>query len=98
MGVARNAQGAGAGNASGKDEAAELNLSPDWLAEFEPTIVSAALFSPAIYGFGGGVFFLGYSVFQIPANLILEKIGARRWIFLILLIWGAVSASNARNF
>ena len=53
------------------------------------------MFSPAVYGFGGGVFFLGYSLFQIPANLILEKVGARRWIFLILLVWGAVSASNA---
>src|SRR3954469_10725173 len=52
-------------------------------------------FSPAVYGFGGGVFFLGYSLFQIPANLILERVGARRWIFLILLVWGAVSASNA---
>jgi len=53
------------------------------------------MFSPAVYGFGGGVFFLGYSLFQIPANLILERVGARRWIFLILLVWGAVSASNA---
>ncbi len=52
-------------------------------------------FSPAVFGFGGGIFFLGYSLFQIPANLILERIGARRWIFLILLVWGAVSASTA---
>jgi ACS family tartrate transporter-like MFS transporter len=52
-------------------------------------------FSPAIFGLGGGVFFLGYSLFQVPANLILEKIGARRWIFCILLLWGAISASNA---
>ncbi len=52
-------------------------------------------FTAAIYGFGGGVFFLGYSLFQIPANLILERIGARRWIFIILLVWGAVSACNA---
>ena len=53
------------------------------------------MFSPAIFGFGGGVFFAGYALFQVPANLILEKVGARRWIFLILLVWGAVSASNA---
>jgi ACS family tartrate transporter-like MFS transporter len=52
-------------------------------------------FSPAVFGFGGGIFFLGYSLFQIPANLILERVGARRWIFLILLVWGAVSASTA---
>src|SRR5262249_30414545 len=47
------------------------------------------------YGFGAGAFFLGYSLFQIPANLILEKLGARTWIFCILLAWGAISASNA---
>jgi ACS family tartrate transporter-like MFS transporter len=52
-------------------------------------------FSPAVFGLGGGIFFLGYSLFQIPANLILERVGARRWIFLILLVWGAVSASTA---
>jgi ACS family tartrate transporter-like MFS transporter len=52
-------------------------------------------FSPAVYGFGAGVFFLGYSLFQIPANLILERLGARRWIFIVLIAWGALSASNA---
>ena len=52
-------------------------------------------FSPAVYGLGAGIFFAGYSLFQIPANLILERIGARRWIFFILLIWGAISASTA---
>ncbi len=52
-------------------------------------------FSPAVYGFGAGAFFLGYALFQIPANAILERVGARRWIFCILLAWGALSASNA---
>jgi ACS family tartrate transporter-like MFS transporter len=52
-------------------------------------------FSPAVYGFGAGAFFLGYSVFQIPANMILERVGARRWIFCILAAWGAISASTA---
>src|SRR6476619_1813232 len=52
-------------------------------------------FSPAVYGFGAGAFFLGYSLFQITANLILERVGARRWIFCILVVWGAISASNA---
>ncbi len=52
-------------------------------------------FSPAVYGFGSGVFFLGYALFQVPANAILERVGARRWIFLILLLWGLFSASNA---
>ena len=52
-------------------------------------------FSPAVYGFGSGVFFLGYALFQVPANAVLERMGARRWIFLILLLWGLLSASNA---
>src|ERR1700761_5037177 len=52
-------------------------------------------FSPAVYGFGSSVFFLGYALFQIPANAILEKMGAKRWIFLLLLLWGLLSASNA---
>jgi ACS family tartrate transporter-like MFS transporter len=52
-------------------------------------------FNPAVYGLGAGVFFLGYALFQVPANAILEKVGAKRWIFLILLAWGLLSASNA---
>ena len=52
-------------------------------------------FSPSVYGFGAGIFFLGYSVFQVPANVILERIGARRWIFCIMAVWGLLSAANA---
>src|ERR1700730_11018710 len=52
-------------------------------------------FSPAIYGFGAGLFFVGYFLFQLPANLILQKIGARRWIFCILAAWGVISVGNA---
>ena len=52
-------------------------------------------FTPAVYGFGAGVFFLGYALFQVPANLILERVGARRWMALLLLLWGGISASNA---
>jgi ACS family tartrate transporter-like MFS transporter len=51
--------------------------------------------SPSVYGFGAGLFFAGYALFQLPSNLILERIGTRRWIFLILSIWGAISAANA---
>jgi MFS transporter, ACS family, tartrate transporter len=51
--------------------------------------------SPAIFGFGAGVFFIGYLLFQVPANVILERVGARRWIFCITAIWGLISASNA---
>ena len=52
-------------------------------------------FSPSIYGFAAGVFFIGYFAFEVPANLILTRVGARRWIFSIILAWGAVSASCA---
>jgi ACS family tartrate transporter-like MFS transporter len=52
-------------------------------------------FSPAVYGFGAGVLFIGYLLFQIPANMILTRFGARRWIFTILVVWGALSAATA---
>ncbi len=52
--------------------------------------------SPSVFGIGAGVFFFtGYLIFQMPANLILERMGARRWIFLILAVWGVISAANA---
>jgi ACS family tartrate transporter-like MFS transporter len=52
-------------------------------------------FSPSVYGFGAGVFFVGYMLFQVPANVILARIGARRWIFSILAVWGVLSAATA---
>jgi len=52
-------------------------------------------FSPAQYGRGAGIFFLGYLLFQIPANLVLVRLGARRWIFLIMALWGAISTATA---
>src|ERR1700760_3890068 len=58
------------------------------------TMNSALNFSPAVYGFGASAFFAGYALFQLPGNAILERIGARRWIFLILLLWGGLSAAN----
>ena len=48
-------------------------------------------FSSAAFGFGSGVFFLGYCLFEVPSNLLLERIGARRWIARIMLSWGAIS-------
>ena len=47
--------------------------------------------SHAAYGFGAGLFFLGYFLFEIPSNLILEKVGARLWIARIMIVWGFVS-------
>jgi len=52
-------------------------------------------FSPAVYGFGAGVFFLGYCAFHVPANVILHRAGARRTVFCILAAWGALSAGCA---
>jgi ACS family tartrate transporter-like MFS transporter len=47
--------------------------------------------SDAAYGFGAGLFFLGYFLFEIPSNLLLERVGARRWIARIMIVWGLVS-------
>jgi ACS family tartrate transporter-like MFS transporter len=51
--------------------------------------------SEAAYGLGSGIFFIGYFLFEIPSNLILEKVGARRWIARIMVTWGALSAAMA---
>jgi ACS family tartrate transporter-like MFS transporter len=51
--------------------------------------------SPEIYGFGAGIFFIGYFLFEVPSNVILEKVGARIWISRIMLTWGVVSMANA---
>ena len=50
-------------------------------------------FSDAVYGLGAGIFFVGYFLFQVPSNLMLERIGARRWIGVLMAAWGAISAS-----
>src|SRR5437899_6589510 len=47
--------------------------------------------SSAAFGFGSGVFFLGYCLFEVPSNLILHRVGARRWIARIMITWGAIS-------
>jgi ACS family tartrate transporter-like MFS transporter len=52
-------------------------------------------FTPEIYGFGAGILFFSYAFFQLPANLIFEKLGARRWVFCMLAGWGTISAANA---
>ena len=51
--------------------------------------------SAAAYGFGAGVFFLTYSLFEVPSNLLLERMGARRWIARIMLTWGILSGATA---
>ncbi|HEY2398990.1 MAG TPA: MFS transporter [Steroidobacteraceae bacterium] len=47
------------------------------------------------FGFGSGVFFLGYCLFEVPSNLLLARIGARRWIARIMLSWGVLAAALA---
>ncbi|MEJ7138142.1 MFS transporter [Amphibiibacter pelophylacis] len=50
-------------------------------------------FSDAAYGLGASIFFVGYFLFEVPSNLILHRVGARRWIARIMITWGVVSAS-----
>jgi MFS transporter, ACS family, tartrate transporter len=51
--------------------------------------------TPSQFGLAAGIFFLGYSVFEIPSNLLLYKVGARRWLARIMVSWGLVSATTA---
>jgi MFS transporter, ACS family, tartrate transporter len=51
--------------------------------------------TPSQFGFAAGIFFLGYSVFEIPSNLLLYRLGARRWLARIMISWGLVSAATA---
>jgi ACS family tartrate transporter-like MFS transporter len=50
--------------------------------------------SATAYGIAAGLFFLGYSVFEVPSNLILERVGARRWIARIMITWGLVAMAT----
>ncbi|WP_426811459.1 MFS transporter [Pseudomonas sp. WOUb67] len=50
-------------------------------------------FSDAVYGLGAGIFFIGYVLFEVPSNLLLTRIGARRTIMRIMIAWGLVSSS-----
>jgi len=45
----------------------------------------------SVYGFGAGLFFIGYFIFEVPSNLILQRVGARIWIARIMIVWGIVS-------
>ena len=59
--------------------------------------------SDTVYGAGAGLFFVGYFLLEVPANMTLRRLGARRWLGPIMIAWGLVSASNifvqgARSF
>lgn len=49
-------------------------------------------FSDTIYGLGAGIFFIGYFLFEVPSNVILHRVGARRWLARIMVTWGVLSA------
>jgi ACS family tartrate transporter-like MFS transporter len=51
--------------------------------------------SDAVYGLGAGIFFAGYFLFQVPSNLVLQRVGARRWIATLMVAWGFISAAMA---
>ena len=50
-------------------------------------------FSATVYGFGAGIFFIGYALFEVPSNLILARVGARLWIARIMITWGVLSVA-----
>jgi MFS transporter, ACS family, tartrate transporter len=51
--------------------------------------------SESVYGFAAGVFFLSYCLFEVPANLVLARLGARRWLAILMVVWGIVSMGTA---
>jgi ACS family tartrate transporter-like MFS transporter len=52
-------------------------------------------FSATVFGFGAGVFFLSYTLFEVPSNLMMRWLGARAWLGCILVLWGLISAATA---
>jgi MFS transporter, ACS family, tartrate transporter len=52
-------------------------------------------FSPLVFSWGAGIFFIGYFLFEVPSNIILHKVGASRWIARIMVTWGIISALMA---
>jgi len=51
--------------------------------------------SQTAFGFGAGIFFIAYFIFEVPSNLLLERFGARKWIARIMLSWGILSGLMA---
>ena len=49
-------------------------------------------FGPAVFGAGAGIFFVGYALFEVPSNLVLTRVGARRWLARIMVTWGVLAA------
>jgi MFS transporter, ACS family, tartrate transporter len=53
--------------------------------------------SPAEYGWGAGILFAGYCLFEVPSNLVLYRVGATRWLSRIVITWGLISACMGRT-
>jgi D-galactonate transporter len=51
--------------------------------------------SDTAYGIGAGIFFIGYFLFEVPSNLIMQRVGAKFWIARIMVVWGIISAAMA---
>ena len=49
----------------------------------------------AVYGLAAGAFYWGYFLFEVPSNMILEKVGARIWVARIMITWGLLSGATA---
>ncbi|MBB3015218.1 MFS transporter [Cupriavidus alkaliphilus] len=58
-------------------------------------MLSDLQFSETVYGLGAGIFFLGYFIFEVPSNVILHRVGAKRWLARIMLTWSVISACFA---
>lgn len=52
-------------------------------------------FSGAVFGLGAGLFFIGYFLFEVPSNMVIERVGARLWMFRIMITWGIISVATA---
>jgi ACS family tartrate transporter-like MFS transporter len=59
------------------------------------TMNKAIGLTPYLFGWGAGIFFIGYFIFEVPSNLALSKTGARIWLARIMITWGAISACGA---
>ncbi|MGW5642976.1 MFS transporter [Saccharopolyspora sp. NPDC003752] len=68
------------------------------LSYAEPSISRTLELSATVFGAAAGAFFLGYALLEVPSNLILYRLGARRWLARIMITWGAVSMLSALSW
>src|SRR5215467_12696352 len=58
-------------------------------------MVKGLRMSSTVFGLGGGIFFVSYFLFEVPSNLLLQRVGARLWIARIMITWGFLAAGTA---